>query len=85
MILFTNLELTSFLMHVTGKRAILKKTSIEVRFIDDDKGAITAHTCGHQIVFPRNVFLADSYNMFEMAMRAVISVDVTSKDTFNTV
>ena len=77
-----NLELTSFLLFVTGKLTVMKKKSILVQFIDDDEGTITAHTCGSQIVFPRAVF--SSYNMFVMAMKAVIGVDASTA-CFNTV
>ena len=37
-------------MHITGKAIPMKKT-IQVLFVDDDTGAIVAHTCSNQM-FP---------------------------------
>ena len=81
------LELSAFVMHITGKLVVVKK-SIQVEFMDgDDAGAIVAHTCSSQIVFPRGAFsdTEESFQTFTMALKAVVAVSVESPLSFNLV
>ena len=60
--------------HVTGKLHVVAK-SIKVQFLDmgDEHGAITAHTCSYELIFPRG-FVEDteqSYEFFSVALRAI--------------
>ena len=83
----SHLELTAFVMHITGKLVVTKK-SIQVEFMDgDDAGAIVAHTCSSEIVFPRGAFSdsKESFETFTMALKAVINVSVESPLSFNMV
>lgn len=61
-------------MHITGK-AIPMKKSIQVLFVDDDPGAIVAHTCSNQIMFPRVSFpdTEEAFQNFVLALKAVIA------------
>lgn len=77
--LLISTELRAFLMYVTGKIMIAKK-SIQVLFMDDSQ-AITAHTCSGLLVFPRGVFR--SYEDFSVALKAVVST--RSSVSFNIV
>ena len=61
-------------MHCTGS-AYTHPHSIWVDFIDGDTyGAISVHTCDKLIMFPREVFTEESYEMFDSVM-AVIGID----------
>ena len=52
------------------------KKDIRVDFMDDDNGAIVAHTCYWLIILPRGTFTVDSndaYQTFSIALEAVLS------------
>jgi len=66
-------ELKAFLIHVTGK-VMVSKRSIQVDFMDDSP-AISVHTCSGLLVLPRGAFMdsVESFENFCTAMNAVIS------------
>ena len=64
--------LKALMRHITGS-TIARKKSVQVDFLCDDHGVITAHTCANIIVLPRGVFTSNSYELFKVAMKAVIS------------
>ena len=64
--------------YVTGTEFPHRMIQLEFQDIDDlTYGAISAHTCSHTIIFPKDVFT--TYDSFKQSLQAVIS----SKPTFN--
>ena len=60
--------------HITGS-TIAREQSVQVYFMSDDHGTITAYICANQIVLPRGAFsdTPESYTIFKEAMEAVIA------------
>ena len=61
--------------HITGAELAMKK-DVRVDFMEDDNGAIVAHTCSRLIILPRGIFTvdtSDAYQMFSSAMEAVLT------------
>ena len=77
--------LKAFLRHTTGSE-IPRKPAIKVDFMQDEHGAITAHTCANTIILPRGTFMDESeetMELFRVAMEATIQGG--TKRAFNTV
>ena len=60
-----------FLLHTTGSNYPYHN-SIRVDCLDNEYGAISAHTCAGVICFPRGVFVdtSESFNNFVMSIEA---------------
>ena len=70
--------LKAFLYHVTGA-AVAYRHSICLDFMDNDKNAvISAHTCANTIVCPRGAFNSEDFELFEVAIKAVIGIPALS-------
>ena len=55
-----------------------QRKSIQLEFLEEHYGAISAHTCSNIITFPIGAF--NSYDIFKESLQAVIS----GVPTFNT-
>ena len=71
--IFVVTDLMIFLLHVTGS-VVAKKKSIEVQFIEEEFGTVTAHTCTNTICFPSNLSgdSEPSFDDFSSLMKTVI-------------